>query len=100
MTCLRVQCEMLTDEIGPINVAMIPGAIGLDVAKDMQRMVNVKCRCHCFTNSGRYQKDQADLPGPGLHLRPKLDASAQLLSAHALNPKLSAMPQIATRDQH
>ena len=32
-----VHAEMLTDEIGLLKVAMFPGAIGIDVAKDIDR---------------------------------------------------------------
>jgi carboxyl-terminal processing protease len=34
-----VHAEMLTDEIGLLKVAMFPGAIGIDVAKDIDRAI-------------------------------------------------------------
>ena len=40
-----VHAEMLTDEIGLLKVAMFPGAIGIDVAKDIDRGIAALSGC-------------------------------------------------------
>ena len=84
-----VHAEMLSNEIGLLKVAMFPGAVGIDVAKEIDRGIAALNGCSRLI---------VDLRGNtgggigGLRLMSYLTVSTYFLRGH-LSPTLSALPR-------